>query len=174
MKSEGVSGEQGGIPEVYGFRRGFGPAYDEVVAARKKYGLGSDEEFKVVAKHMNQEAKHAGALNFTDPGKRAAIISLTHMRGRGGAQAILNSMSSGNIVKSSKLTKQSIDYIENMTPSDFQSDLVKARLNYDKVIYGSGTTTKNGVKYNWWEYYSNGLSKRYVREAAEFSKFSGE
>jgi type VI secretion system secreted protein VgrG len=174
MKSEGVGGEQGGVPEMYGFRKGFGPAYKDIAAARKKYGQGSDEEFEVVSKYMNQTAQKAGALNFSDPGKQAAVMSLAHMRGVGGAQAILNSMSGDDIVKSSQLTEKSIDYVEKMGSSEFQNDLVSARLNYDKAIYGSTTTVKNGVSYNWWDHYSTGLTKRYTNEAAEFLKFSGE
>ncbi|WP_049788864.1 hypothetical protein [Pantoea vagans] len=123
---------------------------------------------------MNQTAQKAGALNFSDPGKQAAVMSLAHMRGVGGAQAILNSMSGDDIVKSSQLTEKSIDYVEKMGSSEFQNDLVSARLNYDKAIYGSTTTVKNGVSYNWWDHYSNGLTKRYTNEAAEFLKFSGE
>ncbi|MCW0974668.1 type VI secretion system Vgr family protein, partial [Pantoea sp. JV6] len=174
MKSEGAGGEQGGVPEMYGFRKGFGPAYKDIAAARKKYGQGSDEEFEVVSKYMNQTAQKAGALNFSDPGKQAAVMSLAHMRGVGGAQAILNSMSGDDIVKSSQLTEKSIDYVEKMGSSEFQNDLVSARLNYDKAIYGSTTTVKNGVSYNWWDHYSTGLTKRYTNEAAEFLKFSGE
>ncbi|WP_246379113.1 type VI secretion system Vgr family protein, partial [Pantoea pleuroti] len=174
MKSEGAGGEQGGVPEMYGFRKGFGPAYNDIATARKKYGQGSDEEFEVVSKYMNQTAQKAGALNFSDPGKQAAVMSLAHMRGVGGAQAILNSMSGDDIVKSSQLTEKSIDYVEKMGSSEFQNDLVSARLNYDKAIYGSTTTVKNGVSYNWWDHYSTGLTKRYTNEAAEFLKFSGE
>ncbi|WP_254920027.1 type VI secretion system Vgr family protein, partial [Pantoea agglomerans] len=174
MKSEGAGGEQGGVPEMYGFRKGFGPAYKDIAAARKKYGQGSDEEFEVVSKYMNQTAQKAGALNFSDPGKQAAVMSLAHMRGVGGAQAILNFMSGDDIVKSSQLTEKSIDYVEKMGSSEFQNDLVSARLNYDKAIYGSTTTVKNGVSYNWWDHYSTGLTKRYTNEAAEFLKFSGE
>jgi type VI secretion system secreted protein VgrG len=174
MKSEGATGEQGGIPEMYGFRKGFGPAYDDIAAARKTYGQGSEQEFNIVSKYMNESARKAGALNFTDPSKQAAVMSLAHMRGVGGSQAILNSMSTGNIVKSSTLTNDSINYIEKMSPSDFQNDLLSARLNYDKAIYGSTTTVKNGVAHNWWDYYSGGLTKRYTKEATEFLKFSGE
>ncbi|WP_207092328.1 hypothetical protein, partial [Pantoea agglomerans] len=42
---------------------GFGPAYKDIAAARKKYGQGSDEEFEVVSKYMNQTAQKAGALS---------------------------------------------------------------------------------------------------------------
>lgn len=63
-------------------------------------------------------------------------------------------MSGDDIVKSSQLTEKSIDYVEKMGSSEFQNDLVSARLNYDKAIYGSTTTVKNGVSYNWWDHYS--------------------
>lgn len=74
------------------------------MVARKKYGIGSPEEFEEVSKAMTASAKAAGALNFSDPVKQAAIISLAHMRGPAGAQAILNSMAPGKIVKADVLT----------------------------------------------------------------------
>ena len=172
MKSEGASGEQGGRPELYGFRKGNGKAYDNILAARKNYGIGSPEEFDAVSKAMTASAKEAGALNFTDPGKQAAVTSLAHMRGPAGAQAILNSMESGKIVKADSLTPQAIQKIEAMSPSEFQDNLVKARIDYDKAIYGNTTTTQAGKQYNWWEHYGTGLQKRYVREASEFLKIS--
>ncbi|QTF07901.1 hypothetical protein HC231_08120 [Brenneria izadpanahii] len=92
MESEGAKGKQDNRPEVYGFRRGNGPAYGEILEARNTYGIGSEQEFAVVKKYMNETASKAGALNFTDPGKQAAVMPLAHMRGVGGAQAILNSM----------------------------------------------------------------------------------
>ncbi|PWC09427.1 hypothetical protein DDT56_23975 [Brenneria corticis] len=137
MESEGVKGEQGNRPEVYGFRKGNGPAYGEILAARNTYGVRSEQEFAVVKKYMSESASNAGALNFTDPGKQAAVMSLAHMRGVGGAQAILNSMESGNIVKSAKLTNSSINFLEEMAPKDFQEKLLSARLDYDKEIYGN-------------------------------------
>ncbi|MFE8100765.1 type VI secretion system tip protein TssI/VgrG [Brenneria goodwinii] len=173
MESEGAKGEQGNRPEVYGFRRGNGPAYGEIVEARNTYGIESEQEFAVVKKYMNESASKAGALNFTDPGKQAAVMSLAHMRGVGGAQAILNSMESGNIVKSAKLTPQAIDYIESMDAKDFQKNLLNARLAYDKEIYGNTMTTlKDGTKLNWWDAYNKGLQNRYKRESIEFLNLS--
>ena len=174
MASEGSSGEQGGRPELYGFRKGNGKDYDHILAARKKYGIGSQEEFNAVSNAMTRSAKQAGALNFSDPGKQAAITSLAHMRGPSGAQAILNSMDTGEIVKADTLTSQAIKKIDAMAPEDFQNELVKARVAYDKKIYGDTITTQGGKQYNWWERYGNGLQKRYTREASEFLKFSKE
>ncbi|WP_437434537.1 type VI secretion system Vgr family protein, partial [Yokenella regensburgei] len=174
MKSEGSEGEQGGRKELYGFRKGNGKAYDNILAARKAYGKGSAEEFEEVSKAMSSTAKSAGALNFTDPGKQAAITSLSHMRGAGGAQAILNSMESGKIVQTDTLTPQAITKIEAMTPEDFQEKLVNARLDYDKAIYGDTTTVKGGKAYNWWDHYNKGLKKRYANESDEFLKLSKE
>ncbi|QTF07904.1 hypothetical protein HC231_08140 [Brenneria izadpanahii] len=121
---------------------------------------------------MNESASKAGALNFTDPGKQAAVMSLAHMRGVGGAQAILNSMESGNIVKSAKLTPQAIDYIESMDAKDFQESLKEVRVAYDIKIYGNSNTSKGGITYNWWDHYGDGLQKRYAKEAKEFLKLS--
>lgn len=174
MASEGSAGEQGGRRELYGFRKGNGNAYDKILAARNKYGQGSAEEFEEVSKAMSASAKSAGALNFTDPGKQGAITSLAHMRGPSGAQAILNSMESGEIAKTGTLTPEAITKIENMSPADFQQNLLKARVEYDKAIYGNTITTQGGKQYNWWDRYGTGLQKRYAREADEFLKLSGE
>ena len=174
MASEGSAGEQGGRRELYGFRKGNGNAYDKILAARNKYGQGSAEEFEEVSKAMSASAKSAGALNFTDPGKQGAITSLAHMRGPSGAQAILNSMESGEIAKTGSLTPEAITKIENMSPADFQQNLLKARVEYDKAIYGNTITTQGGKQYNWWDRYGTGLQKRYAREADEFLKLSGE
>ena len=172
MASEGVFHRQGGIPEAYGFRQGNGPAYEDIMAARNKYGVGSEQEFSVVSKYMNQSAIKAGALNFSDLGKQAAVMSLAHMRGVGGAQAILNSMQSGEVARSAKLTHDTIDKLENMSPGEFQSQLVEARSTYDEVIYGDTITKVKGVKMTWSEAYSKGLNNRYIRESGEFLKLS--
>ena len=174
MASEGSAGEQGGRRELYGFRKGNSNGYEEILAARNKYGQGSTEEFEEVSKAMTASAKSAGALNFSDPGKQAAISSLSHMRGPSGAQAILNSMESGKVVKTDKLTQQAIEKLEKMSPTDFQDSLLKARVEYDKAIYGNTTTTQGGKQYNWWSRYGDGLQKRYSREAEEFLKLSSE
>lgn len=172
VKPEGIEEEQGNRPEVYGFRKGNGPAYGEILAARNTYGVRSEQEFAVVKKYMSESASNAGALNFTDPGKQAAVMSLAHMRGVGGAQAILNSMESGNIVKSAKLTPQAINYIESMDAKDFQESLKEARVAYDIKIYGDSSTSKGGKTYNWWDHYGDGLQKRHAKEAKEFLKLS--
>lgn len=174
MKSEGKKGEQGKRKELFGFRQGNGKTYDDILSAREKYGEGSEEEFAVISDAMNDNAKKAGALNYSDPGKQAAIMSMAHMRGIGGAQAILNSMRNGTLTKSGTISQGTINYIDSMTPEKFQKDLVSARLNYDKKIYGNTITMKDGVSYNWWEHYGKGLEKRYERESLEFLSFSSQ
>jgi len=174
MRSEGVNGEQGNRKEIYGFRKGNGTTYNDILLVRNRYGVGSDEEYEVVAKAMNESAKKAGALNFSDPGKQAAVMSMAHMRGVGGAQAILNSMLSGKVVKASKLTTEAKEYIESMNSDDFHNKLMEARMTYDERIYGSSTTMQNGIKYNWLDRYGDGLMKRYKRESVEFIKISRE
>ncbi|WP_343205756.1 hypothetical protein [Erwinia sp. 9145] len=172
MKSEGIHHIQGGIPEAYGFRKGFGPAYEEIMTARGKYGVGSSEEFAVVSKYMNESARKAGALNFSDPGKEAAVMSLAHMCGVGGAQAILNSMVSGDFVKSSKITSENAELLESLNPKDFQEQLKNARITYDNIIYGKTMTSVDGIRMTWSEAYNKGLQIRYEREAAEFMKLT--
>lgn len=133
---------------------------------------GSDQEFAVVSKWMSKNAAAAGALNFTDPSKQAAVMSLAHMRGAGGAQAVLNSMVTGDISKTGSLTDQTITYLQGMKATDFQANLQQARLAYDKAIYGNTITTKGGVKSLWWDKYGDGLTKRYARESTDFLKLA--
>jgi hypothetical protein len=173
MHSEGTGGEQGGRAEAYGFRQGNGPAYNDIMAARSQYGAGSAQEHAVVAQYMQQNAQAAGALNFTDPGVQAAVMSAAHMRGTGGAQAILNSVAGAPIQQSGTLTQGSIDAINNMTPQQFQSAFHDTRLAYDQQVYGNTTTHQGGATDNWWHRYGTGLTNRYDQEQQQFLGMSG-
>lgn len=173
MHSEGTGGEQGGRAEAYGFRQGNGPAYDDIMAARNQYGVGSQQEHDVVARYMTQNAQAAGATNFTDPGTQAAVMSAAHMRGTGGAQAILNSVAGAPIQRSGTLSQATIDSINQMTPEQFQQAFRDARIQYDQQIYGQTTTHQGGVTDNWWHRYGNGLTTRYGNEQTQFLNLSG-
>ena len=173
MRSEGTGGEQGGRLEVYGFRQGNGPAYNDIMAARNQYGVGSQEEHDVVARYMTQNATAAGATNFTDPGTQAAVMSAAHMRGTGGAQAILNSVAGDPIQRSGTLSQSTIDTINGMTPQQFQQAFHDQRLAYDQQIYGNTTTHQGGVTDTWWHRYGNGLTTRYDNEQQQFLNMSG-
>ncbi len=173
MHSEGTGGEQGGRAEAYGFRQGNGPAYNDIMAARNQYGVGSPQEHAVVAQYMRHNAQAAGALNFTDPGTQAAVMSAAHMRGTGGAQAILNSVAGAPIQRSGTLTQSSIDAINNMTPQQFQSAFHDTRLQYDQQIYGNTTTHQGGATDTWWHRYGTGLTNRYTQEQQQFLGLSG-
>lgn len=162
MRSEGASGNQGGVPEAYGFRQSMHNGYDQVMAARARYGQGSAQERAVVTRLLDQEAAQAGALNFTDPGEQAAIMSVAHMRGVSGAHAILNSMVTGHIQRSAPLDPNAVAALKQMSPSDFQQQLRDARINYDQTIFGS----------SYWKRYGNGLTDRYNREQQEFQNLS--
>ncbi len=168
MNSEGAGGEQGGVREVYGFRQSEHNGYDEIMAARNQYGQGSPQEHAVVAGLLSDHARAAGALNFTDPGVQAAVVSAAHMRGAGGAQAILNSMVTGQIHRTGQLTPQAIQGIQQMTPEQFQTAFHDARIDYDRTIYGNTTTHQGGHTDNWWHRYGNGLTERYDREQQQF------
>ncbi|MGI8666270.1 MAG: peptidoglycan-binding domain-containing protein [Jatrophihabitans sp.] len=168
MRSEGTGGEQGGRLEAYGFRQGNGPAYNDIMAARNQYGAGSAEEHAVVARYLTQNAQTAGALNFTDPGTQAAVMSAAHMRGTGGAQAILNSVAGDPIQRTGTLSQGAIDTINGMTPQQFQSAFHDTRLHYDQQIYGATTTHQGGVTDTWWHRYGNGLTTRYDTEQQQF------
>ncbi|MDX3193338.1 hypothetical protein PV458_33435 [Streptomyces sp. MN03-5084-2B] len=169
MRSEGATGEQGGVPEAYGFRQNMHNGYDRIIAAREQYGIGSAEERAVVADLMTANARTAGALNFTDPGTQAAIMSGAHMRGAGGVRAILNHMAGEDIVRSSRtLSDATIQHVQGLTPEQFQQEFRDARVEYDRQVYGGTTTTQGGHTQNWWDRYGTGLTRRYDREQAEF------
>jgi hypothetical protein len=169
MRSEGATGEQGGVPEAYGFRQNMHNGYDRIIAAREQYGIGSAEERAVVSDLMTANARTAGALNFTDPGTQAAIMSGAHMRGAGGVRAILNHMAGDDIVRSSRtLGDAAVQHIQGLSPQDFQQQFHDARIEYDRQVYGGTTTTQGGHTANWWDRYGNGLTQRYDRERDEF------
>jgi len=169
MRSEGAAGEQGGVPEAYGFRQNMHNGYDRIMAAREQYGIGSPEERAVVADLMTANARTAGALNFTDPGTQAAIMSGAHMRGAGGVRAILNHMAGDDVVRSSRtLSDAAIQHAQGLTPEQFQQEFHDARIEYDRQVYGGTTTTQGGHTQNWWDRYGTGLTRRYDREQNEF------
>ncbi|MEV5718263.1 hypothetical protein AB0L41_30630 [Amycolatopsis mediterranei] len=169
MRSEGATGEQGGVPEAYGFRQNMHNGYDRIIAAREQYGVGSAEERAVVADLMTANARTAGALDFTDPGTQAAIMSGAHMRGAGGVRAILNHMAGEDIVRSSRtLGDATVQHVQGLTPEQFQQEFRDARVEYDRQIYGGTNTTQGGHTQNWWDRYGTGLTRRYDREQAEF------
>jgi hypothetical protein len=56
MASEGATGEQGGVPEAYGFRQNMHNDYDRIIAAREQYGIGS----AVVAELTTERAAGRG------------------------------------------------------------------------------------------------------------------
>ncbi|GAB3149650.1 hypothetical protein GCM10027258_46470 [Amycolatopsis stemonae] len=173
MRSEGATGEQGGVPEAYGFRQNMHNGYDRIIAAREQYGQGSAEERAVVSDLMTANARTAGALNFTDPGTQAAIMSGAHMRGAGGVRAILNHMAGDDIVRSSgTISDAAVQHAQGLTPEQFQQEFHDARIEYDRQIYGDTTTRQGGHTANWWDRYGNGLTQRYDREQNEFLRLS--
>ncbi|WP_370935987.1 hypothetical protein [Amycolatopsis sp. cg13] len=173
MRSEGATGEQGGVPEAYGFRRNMHNGYDQIMAARQQYGIGSAEEHAVVAQLMTANARHAGALEFSDAGTQAAIMSGAHMRGAGGVRAILNHMGGADIVQSARtLDPAAVQQLRGLSPQEFQQQFHDARIEYDREIYGDTTTRQNGHTQNWWDRYGNGLTQRYDREQQEFLRLS--
>jgi uncharacterized protein YukE len=172
MRSEGATGEQGGVPEAYGFRQNMHNGYDQIMAARAQYGQGSPQEHQVVADLLENNARAAGALNFTDPGVQAAIMSAAHMRGVGGAQAILNSVGGDPIQQSGTLSQNSINTIQNMTPDQFQQQFHDTRIQYDQTVYGNTVTHQGGQTDTWWHRYGNGLTNRYNTEQQQYLDLS--
>jgi uncharacterized protein YukE len=172
MQSEGATGEQGGVPEAYGFRQNMHNGYDQIMAARAQFGQGSPQEHQVVADLLENNARAAGALNFTDPGTQAAIMSAAHMRGVGGAQAILNSVGGDPIQRTGTLSQNTIDTIQNMRPDQFQQQFHDSRIQYDQTIYGNTTTHQGGQTDTWWHRYGNGLTNRYNAEQQQYLNLS--
>lgn len=174
MRSEGASGNQGGVPEAYGFRQSSHNGYDQIMAARAQYGQGSPQEQAVVADLLNQHADQAGAQDFTDPGIRAAIASSAHMRGIGGTRAILNSMATGDdpTRTANSVPADNMTTLQGMTPDQFQQSFHDARIDYDQTIYGNTHTTVNGQRETFWQAYGHGLTTRYDREMNQFEGYS--
>ena len=175
IQSEGRTGIQSGRKEYFGFRSGTGE-FNEIRMFAKRFGINSPQVKELVGNLLTARAEKAGALNFKDPGVQGAIMSMAHMRGEGGAQAILNSVAGSAIQKSGKLTQDTIDKINMMDPLVFQSALRQKRLEYDKAIYGSkidsvvvNGKTKTG---KWWDLFGKGLTNRYQKEQELFSSMS--
>jgi hypothetical protein len=171
MKSEGKSAVQSGKKEYFGFRADH-PAFGRIQKAVKQYGIDSTQTREIVGTLLTQRAKTVGADKFTDPGVQGAILSIAHMRGEGGAQAILNSVAGAPITKSGKLSNETINMINSMTPQEFQDRLRQVREQYDKKVYGNvqDSVVINGrtVRGNWWDLFGKGLINRYDRERNEF------
>ncbi|MFL6116344.1 MAG: hypothetical protein ACJ786_34065 [Catenulispora sp.] len=173
MASEGASGRQGHVDEVYGFRQSSHNGFDEIMAARAQYGQGSPQEHQVVADLLTRHAEQAGAGDFTDPGVRAAIASSAHMRGVGGTRAILNSMVTGDVHTSARsVSADNMAALQQLTPDQFQQQFRDARLNYDQTVYGNTITHQNGQTDTFWHRYGHGLTQRYDREERLFNTIS--
>lgn len=175
MRSEGKMGIQSGRQEYFGFRSGT-RQFREIQMVAQRFGLDSPVTRDLVGQLLTERATKAGALNFSDAGVQAAVMSMAHMRGEGGAQAILNSVAGLPIQKSAKLTQSTIDKINMMDPLVFQSALKQKRLAYDKAIYGDRMDsvvvrgqTKTG---RWWDLFGKGLTRRYEMEQELFSGLS--
>jgi hypothetical protein len=175
MKSEGKTAIQSGRKEYFGFREG-NPGFKELTNSISKFGIDSQETKQLVTTLLTKRAKTVGADKFSDPSVQASILSIAHMRGEGGAQAILNSVAGAPIKRSAKLTNNTVDMINSMSPSEFQDRLRQVRETYDKQIYGDKTDsiTRNGktVTGKWWDLFGKGLTSRYDMERQEFLKLS--
>jgi len=175
MKSEGASAIQSGKKEYFGFRSDH-PAFGKIQSTVKQYGANSTQTRELVGGLLTQRAKTVGADKFTDAGVQGAILSIAHMRGEGGAQAILNSVAGAPITKSGKVTNETVNMINSMSPQEFQDKLRQVREQYDKQVYGnvkdSVVIKGRTVKGNWWDLFGKGLINRYDREQKEFLALS--
>jgi type VI secretion system secreted protein VgrG len=175
MKSEGASAVQSGKKEYFGFRSDH-PAFGKIQGTVKQYGANSPQTRELVGGLLTQRAKTVGADKFNDAGVQGAILSIAHMRGEGGAQAVLNSVAGAPITKSGKLSNDTVNMINSMNPQEFQDKLRQVREQYDKQIYGNSkdSVVLNGrtVSGNWWDLFGKGLINRYNREQKEFLALS--
>ena len=172
MKSEGGFTIQSGKKEYFGFREDH-PSFSSIHKLVQAHGIDSKEVRERISELLNERAVNAGAVLFTNPGVKASIMSVAHLRGEGGCRAILNSIAGAPIETSSKDIKpQTIDIINKMTNLEFQNKLREVREEYDKKTYGNkiDTIVVKGtiVKGNWWALFGSGLKKRYDRERQEF------
>jgi len=171
MQSEGAFTIQSGKKEYYGFRQDH-PAFANIQRLVQAHGVESPEVKQCITGLLNQRAINAGALNFKLPGVQASVMSIAHMRGEGGVQAILNSVAGEAITETAKLKTSTIEIINKMTNEEFQNKLRDVREAYDKKIYGDriDTICHHGTKVRgkWWTLFGNGLTKRYDRERQEF------
>lgn len=171
MKSEGPCTTQSGKKEYYGFREDH-PAFQSIQKLVLEHGVDSSQVKQRITELLNERAVKAGALMFNNPGVQASIMSVAHLRGENGCQAILNAVAGFNMVQSGSLKPEAIDKINKMSNLEFQNKLRVVREAYDKRIYGDrqdsimikGTL----VKGKWWTLFGNGLIKRYDRERQEF------
>ena len=171
MKSEGPYTIQSGKKEYYGFREDH-PAFPGLHKLVREHGVESPQVKQRITELLNERAVKAGALLFDSPGVQASIMAISHLRGEGGCQAILNAVAGFAMVKSDKLKPESVDRINKMTKLEFQNKLRIVREAYDRRIYGdrSDSIMIKGtlVKGKWWTLFGNGLIKRYDRERQEF------
>lgn len=175
MRSEGRGSTEGmeqGQHELYGFRDRDDPeAYRAISEARARYGVGTPEERDVVHQYLEKEYNDAGGDKFTNPAVQALVASMAHMRGAGGARAMIQAISDGTIRKSfNDLPQSSIDAINNMSPEEAIAKLSNVRERYDRLVYGDTPTEGGGT---WWQAFGNGLRNRYAREANEALGIAG-
>ncbi|NBV98835.1 MAG: phage tail tape measure protein [Proteobacteria bacterium] len=177
MGSEGAKAIQGGVEEYFGFRRSTSPReFTAIGRAISKYGAQSPIVEDVVGSFLIRNATQAGAFKFSNASTQASMLSLAHMRGVGGAQAIFNSVAGAPMKYSGSLSKAAISKIEKMDPILFQSLLKQKRIEYDKTFYGNKTdsVTRNGktITGKWWDLFGKGLTKRYEKEQEYFTGLS--
>lgn len=171
MKSEGPYTIQSGKKEYYGFRENHlsFPGLHKLVL---EHGVESAQVKQRVTELLNERAVKAGALLFDSPGVQASVMSISHLRGEGGCQAILNAVAGFNMVKSDNLKPEAVERINKMSNLEFQNKLRVVREAYDRRIYGdredSIVVKGTLVKGKWWTLFGNGLIKRYDRERQEF------
>lgn len=180
MGYEGVGAVQSGRKETYGFREG-NPGYAEVTNAVSRYGAGSQEATNAVANQLKGKLSAVGLPEVTDAGLIASILSVSHMRGDGGARAILNAIgtNSDRVEYSRKsLDPEAIKNLTSMGASEFHTKLRQVRELYDRTHYWNRTdsiklpngNTRTG---KWGDLFGNGLIRRYNDEFSTFRKLSG-
>lgn len=176
LDHEGPNTVQDGRPEIYGFRQGE-PGFEPLRQAAQQFGPQSSQVRALAGQFLKQNASLAGADQFQDPGLKAAVTSITHLRGPGGARAILNAAAGLPLSQTaSQIDPQAAKGLQGIAPSEAQQRLLTARQAYDNAFYAnrpSTVQTAQGTQSGrWGDLYGKGLSSRYQQEAQQYLALS--
>lgn len=177
MQAEGKSGTQDGRNEIYGFRAGEGTGYDQLRRMASDKGIDSPEVRQLATTLLAGRAAKAGADRFDDGGVKAGIATVAHMRGEGGARAIMAGVAGLPLYKGlAQIPTSAVNAINSMSPEEFQQKLRDTRESYDRKFYWDqpASVTANGKTKSdsFGNLFGKGLISRYNDEQGKFLALS--